>query len=317
MKRITIICILLMMVFGSSAVAFRLDPIFPGWGCPMDARLTEGEEEMFVVCDRDPQMGEGGVLRFEWVDGDWKYREELFSGLQMAHTLNLTPGGNLLISDSMNDRVLIVDPGEGVIWNSEDYGIVVEYPNDAELRADGNRILICENGSVEKRIVEIDIQSGDVTWEYSAFPFDEVHDCDYLENDNVIFVLSLSKTCLEVNRDGEKVWDYGNPDWGWVRNVERLPDGNTLVADDVNIYSVTPEYDENVVFSGTGSGRKQSLYNIHTTSQGVLCSTGLCIFMVNDGEIVWRLFGGSNRPHLIPPMSFDRWRMLKVLGYIK
>ena len=80
MKKIIIICILSMMLFGANAAAFRLYPKIQGMGCPMDVQLTDGEEVMYVVCDRGSQKDDGLVLRFEWIDEEWEFRGKVFSG---------------------------------------------------------------------------------------------------------------------------------------------------------------------------------------------------------------------------------------------
>ena len=281
---------------------------------PLDAQL-DGETLYGVYFFHKPlnfnsrqEKIAGFVAKFEWV-GEWEFVERISENLLSPHTINMTKEGNLLISETGRDRVFIIDTDGFIVWDSEDYGIEIWSPNDAEISEDGKRILVCEN--MDSKITEIELESGEVVWQYDLTPNEEIHDVDYLDNGNISFVKSLSKVYTEINRDGEEVWSHGNEEWGWVRNAERGESGNTLIADYHKIYLVTPDHRETVL-----THDMIALYNIHKTPEGLLTVSGNALIMLGKEGIKWVLTLPQIEKEELP-LQFNEWRELSVLGYVQ
>lgn len=137
---------------------------------------------------------------------------------------------------------------------STDYGQNAD-PNlnvsvyDTEKTFEGTTLLTDGHDTKNLRIIEVDMD-GDIVWEY-AVPRELINgqavgfDAEFLENGNVLFVLSGSGV-FEVDRDGNIVWSY--EDAQVSHDADRLENGNTLVnfgnndkKSDAQIKEVNPE----------------------------------------------------------------------------
>lgn len=319
MKRLVMVGLLVCLIASWGLTRENAPPGYYNLYYIMDAQLAS-ENELYLLCaDGTFWTGNDFVARFERVDDEWRFQERVFEDLFWSHTINITPERNLLISDSLRNRALIITPDGQVIWNSQDFGLVIIYPNDAELNADGTKVLICVNtpieNEIEPRLIEVDLESGAITLEF-IFPLgEEIHDPDYHDGDQIISVLmSLSKTYKEYTRDFEEVFSYGNENWVWPRNAEKISDGKILIADMHSISVITPDT-ERVVLSLDPD--KSFLYNIHVTPEGLLCAEWSRVFMLDrQGNIKWQLrFPRSDQSQI--PIPFDVLRNLAELGYVK
>jgi len=108
-------------------------------------------------------------------------------------------------------------------------------------------------GCVENRIVEIDVETNEIVWNYSWYDafihYHEVHDADRLENGNTVIIDMGNNRVFTVDRSGEIRWEwqaenhitpgtdfyeeYGGPkkegpesDWTHMNDVDRLDNGN-------------------------------------------------------------------------------------------
>ena len=145
----------------------------------------------------------------------WKYEALLVGGLRSAHNAEFL-GDEMLFTDTENYRVLIAEATNGiysdnpdfqVVWNSmADAGHVFHYPNDANFLSNGN-ILITERDM--HRVIEINRDTGEIEWQFGANG-----------------VLGSDDSHL-----------HG------PHNADRLPNGNTILADSRNdrILEVDPE----------------------------------------------------------------------------
>lgn len=291
-----------------SPTTYELDQVVYN---PMDAHL-DGDILQVLYGDQG-KVGQGFVAQFTWVDDAWELEERIYAdlpdGLRFAHSMNPVPAG-WLISDSANSQVVEIDFDGAVIWNSADLGIVMEYPNDAELSPDGFYFLICDNSEGKQRVIEVEIATGEIVWEHATS--EETHDADYLDNGHVMYVRSLSKTVEEVSRDHELIWKHQIND-DWPRSAERLENDNTLIASNTAIFEIAPDHQENKII-----GELEELYNIHLTSQGILATTWKAVLMIEmDGSILWNLQLPIEDLQGAPIISPDKRRMLSIQSFHK
>lgn len=166
----------------------------------------------------------------------WMYGE----GLIFAHSAKLTARGNILISDTTNNRIVEVNREGKMTWTSESWrnglgtlsdGSRFSYPNDAEETPEG-RILISDRNN--DRIVEFD-REGRIFWAYDKLI--RPHNADRLPNGNTMVADSEANMVKEIDPRGKIVWSYGDGSakmMHWPRDADRLPTGNTLIADSKN-----------------------------------------------------------------------------------
>jgi sugar lactone lactonase YvrE len=161
-------------------------------------------------------------------------------GLIFAHSAKPTSGGNILISDTTNNRILEVNRQGNVVWTSESWhgdqgtlsdGSRFDYPNDAEETPEG-RILVSDRNN--DRILEFD-REGRIFWAYDKLI--RPHNADRLANGHTMVADSEANIVKEIDPKGNVVWSYGDGSTKtlhWPRDADRLPNGNTLIADSKN-----------------------------------------------------------------------------------
>jgi sugar lactone lactonase YvrE len=166
----------------------------------------------------------------------WIFEE----GLIFAHSAKLTARGNILISDTTNNRIIEVNREGKLVWTSESWrgglgtlsdGSRFDYPNDAEETPEG-RILISDRNN--DRIIEFD-REGRIFWVYDRLQ--RPHNADRLPNGNTMVADSEANIVKEIDPQGKIVWSYGDgsaKNLHWPRDADRLPNGNTLIADSKN-----------------------------------------------------------------------------------
>ena len=182
-----------------------------------------------------------------------------FEDLNFAHGAEIRDD-MVLISDTGNDRVIIVDRNiKQIIWSTDEItlsdGSKLKYPNDADF-IDDNRILITDRDN--HRVIEIDL-NGNILWQFgeTGVPGNDLshlkfpHNADRLPNGNTIICDSENNRILEVDPSGKVVWIYEDG-LNWPRDADRLPNGNTLIVDSRNgkVIEVSPE--GSIVWSFTG-----------------------------------------------------------------
>ena len=153
-----------------------------------------------------------GVLLWAYLNGD----------LIWAHSANPTSGGDIIISDTENDRAIIVNKRGEIVW---EYSDGLNYVNDAKEIAPG-RVLISDRDN--SRVIEVDTASRSIVWSYTAL--DHQHNPDRLPNGNTIIANSGVNRIVEVDSLGNIVWTYSGT-LNWPRDADRLSNGNTLITD--------------------------------------------------------------------------------------
>jgi hypothetical protein len=124
--------------------------------------------------------------------------------------------GNLLICFRNVNQIATLDrKTRKVLWAWGEG--VLEWPHHPTMLDNGN-ILIFDNGAFRKysRVIELDPAAETIVWEYMADPPKDFYtygkgSAQRLPNGNTLICEGDRGRVLEVNRDGEVVWDWMNP----------------------------------------------------------------------------------------------------------
>ena len=141
---------------------------------------------------------------------------------------------NTLITDSNNHRVIEIGSAGTIVWemNATDG---LSFPWDAERLSDDNTLITDKHNN---RVIEVD-NAGNTVWAMTGLNHPE--DAERLSNNNTLIADYRNHRVIEVNSAGGIVWQYGtgSPDepgsgpneLNNPTDAERLPNGNTLIAD--------------------------------------------------------------------------------------
>jgi len=201
--------------------------------------VMEKNKHILIADSGDWDRSGAKVVEFD-AEGqpDWVYT----GGLDFPHSAYPMPNGNVLISDTGNDRVIEVNRGGKIVWNTDNLGggggylgngklsngAHLLYPNDAYPLANGN-ILISSRFS--NAVYEI-TKAGKVVWSCDRFMFRQ-HNPRLLPNGDLIVADSDHARGLIINHACNKiVFDYGpglpyDPTVEWPRSFQ--PDGPDYV----------------------------------------------------------------------------------------
>jgi len=175
----------------------------------------------------------------------WRYD----TGLKFAHSAKLMPNGNILITDTSNNRIIEVNRNGQLIFSSDEWsdgtgflsdGSKLSYPNDAHFMPSDSFVITDRNNN---RIVEAN-REGKIIKQFKNLK--HPHNGEFLSNGNLLFANSDANLVQEVDLTGKIVWSYGDSpleSLNWPRDADRLSNGNTLITDSKNnrVIEVTPE----------------------------------------------------------------------------
>jgi len=127
----------------------------------------------------------------------------------------VAPAGSVLLSFRTLSRIAIISADFGEVlwlWGRRE----LDGQHDATQLDSGN-ILVFDNGlkrGAPSRVVEVDASAGEIVWEYED---SELYTrlrggAQGLSNGNVLITESDEGHVLEVDRSGEVVWEFFNPD---------------------------------------------------------------------------------------------------------
>ena len=170
--------------------------------------------------------------------------------LSFVHSARQMENGNILITDTTNDRVIEVTRDKQIVFTSDEWGggtgnlsdgSHLGYPNDAYELEDGT-LFICDRNN--NRCVHVDRQ-GKVLWQFSE-GIEHPHNAHRLPNGNVLLSDSDRNKIMEISPQKEVVWFYGDGSTemlNWPRCSVRLENGNTVICDSKNarVIEVTQE----------------------------------------------------------------------------
>ena len=181
-------------------------------------------EQMFG--DKIQEITPEGAVVYEW--RSWEHlnvEEDIICPIEdrvewtHGNSLNVTPGGDLLVSYRVTSTVGIVDKASGDFKWKWGPGELDHQHHPTWL--DNGRILIFDNGyhrprSSFSRVIEVDPSTNEIAWEYKGNPAlsfysQAVSSCDRLPNGNTLICEGSPGRIFEVAPSTEIVWEYINP----------------------------------------------------------------------------------------------------------
>ena len=191
----------------------------------------------------------------------------------------LLPGGNVLIADQGNNRIIEVTPAKTIAWQypaNLDAGSPLANPNSAERLPNGDTLIADENNN---RAVEVD-HAGNVVWQYPAADAGTASQIGYvafasrLPNGNTLITDGMDSRILEITAQLTVAWTYdtskrpGSNVAPLASRALRLSNGNTLISDQFNHQVLEIDPGGNEVFSygsinvaGKGPGQLDGPYD--------------------------------------------------------
>lgn len=154
----------------------------------------------------------------------------------------------------------------------------------AEVAVDLGRLLVCEMG--QGKVIEFDA-AGKKTWERQVgqAPWG----CQGLPNGHRLVTSYQDRTVMEFDQEGNEVWRFNDLPGGPM-SVQRLDNGNTLLAcsDAMQIVEVSP--DKKIVWKVTVEGRPCFARRLEDGRTLVAQQAGQKVVEVDtDGKTVWEL----------------------------
>lgn len=184
----------------------------------------------------DPQVKEvnkNGDIVWSWYAGTHydrpPYENIVHQGWTHANSVTRLSNGNTMINlRNFNLTVFVNFAGEVV--REVDWSEKGDDPHEPEILPNGN-LLIALQGDIDYQAVELNMDTGDVAWQYGREGLNFNRDTDRLSNGNTLItaVVDGSAKIFEITADGEIVWQlttkgktldrYGP---GWFFNAQRI-----------------------------------------------------------------------------------------------
>jgi len=119
------------------------------------------------------------------------------------HNPDYLSNGNIMIADSLNNRVIeITKDTKEIVW---EFSNGLMWPRDCDELADGSLLI---TDSFNNRVIKIEKESKSIVWSFSRniiIPYE----ADELTNGNILISGEYAGLIYEVNAKGRIVWQYG------------------------------------------------------------------------------------------------------------
>jgi hypothetical protein len=136
------------------------------------------------------------------------------------NAVQLTPGGDVLLSSQKLDHILKISWPKGeVLWRWGGIGRL-SHQHDPTITPEGN-LLVFDNGSrhpiqARSRVLEVDMKTDKIVWQYfgsPVFSFISLHiaGAERLHNGNTLICEGETGRVLEVTPDKDICWEWMNP----------------------------------------------------------------------------------------------------------
>lgn len=272
------------------------------WPCDVE-RLPNGNT---LITDAGYWSGQGSEILEVDVLGNivWRYD----AGLSFAHSAKCLANGNILITDTSNDRIIEVNRECQVVLSSEDWGngsgklsdgSRLSYPNDAHLMPAGTFVITDRN---HDRVVEVD-RKGEILMQFKGLK--HPHNGEILPNGNLLVANSYENVVQEIDPVGTVVWSYGHlptQKLNWPRDADRLENGNTLITDSKNhrVLEVTPDGETVWLYQMEKRGHLYEADRLPNGNTLISVQQRFQILEVDSaGNVVWS-FRNFYRPEPLP-----------------
>lgn len=168
----------------------------------------------------------------QWTSGSGK----LSDGTRLGYPNNVeeVPGGNMLITDRDNNRIIFVDRNGNVIFSFEG----IKGPHNGHYLG-GKKIIFAS--APGNRVAQYDAQTNAIR-EFVNLELNEPKDVEPLTNGNTLITDSNNNRVIEVDGNNKIVWEYKGGLYG-PQSAIRLKNGDTLIVDSFNfrLMEVSPE----------------------------------------------------------------------------
>jgi len=234
----------------------------------------------------------------------WSYNKDL----RFAHSAKLIQGGKILVTDTSNNRILVIDRDAKIVLSSEEWGdgtgklsdgSKLFYPNNAHQLPTGHFVITDRNND---RVIVVD-KAGKVIRSFTGLK--HPHNGEVLVNGNLLFANSDANTVQELDSNGNVIWSYGDgrPEiLNWPRDADRLDNGNTLITDSKNhrVLEVTPECEIAWLYQMEKRGHLYEADRLQNGNTLISAQQRYLVFEVDKaGNIVWS-FKNFYRPQPLP-----------------
>jgi hypothetical protein len=192
-------------------------------------RLSNGNT---LITDAGTEMGHCSEL-IE-VDRDGEVVRALDAGFAFLHSVDVRSDGDIVLADTTNDRMVVLDRGGRVVVDSDEWsdgsgrlsdGSHLRYPNNVRCVDDGHTVVTDRNN--DRALVVTD--AGNVTRELAG-DVKRPHNAEVLEDGRFIVADSDNNRVAIYNASGAVVWEYIE-DLSWPRDADLLANGNVLITD--------------------------------------------------------------------------------------
>lgn len=234
----------------------------------------------------------------------WSYNKDL----RFAHSAKLIPGGNILVTDTSNNRILLINRDAKIVLSSEEWGdgtgklsdgSKLFYPNNAHQLPTGHFVITDRNND---RVIVVD-KAGKIIRSFTGLK--HPHNGKVLVNGNLLFANSDANMVQELDPNGNVIWSYGDgrPEiLNWPRDANRLDNGNTLITDSKNhrVLEVTPECEIAWLYQMEKRGHLYEADRLPNGNTLISAQQRYLVFEVDKaGNIVWS-FKNFYRPQPLP-----------------
>ncbi|MBN2566165.1 MAG: aryl-sulfate sulfotransferase [Candidatus Eisenbacteria bacterium] len=175
---------------------------------------SEGRELAFISLLRAFERSEFGA---SWIEDHPFPQEEDIFHTNSIQALDRSGRLQLLLSIRSIDTVAVLDVASGeIVW-----AMAGRWHKQHEAQFVGKNLLLFDNlglahegdGPNQSRVIEIDMESGELVWSFSepGFFTQRAGAQQRLPNDNTLITESEAGRVIEVTPDGRIVWEYVNP----------------------------------------------------------------------------------------------------------
>ncbi len=247
-------------------------------------------------------------------------------------------GGNILIADQFNNRILEVNPRtHAIVWQFGDGSSTagptsVVAPNDFQRVGRLNLVAgtgappgaepTCPTGCADNRVMLID-RSGHIVWQYgqagvTGSGFNQLNtpvQNTYLPNGHILITDQVNERVIEVNLAKQIVWQYGmtgvtGSHFNQLNNpnsAELLDNGHILIADQNNNRVIEVDRDHRIVWrygSPTSPKLNVAAFASRLPSGNTLITdqnNSRIVEVTAGGKVVWQYFTNTQPGSLASP----------------
>ncbi|MBD3185934.1 hypothetical protein GF325_03810 [Candidatus Bathyarchaeota archaeon] len=218
----------------------------------------------------------------------WFGRPSNTSLLKMQHNPDYMEDGNIIVADSENGRILMVNySSKEIYWDSSHY-ISLYWPRDADVCPDDDDTLLITD-SLNHRVLEYDMEAQVINWEFSKDIIQPYHS-DYLDDDKILIVGDISANVLIIDpNQGIIEWEYKN------RNSNDLFRSMFLILLSLPLVSLVRTWGKGIKYT-----TKKKIFMVSSSIGMIIMCMVLAIFPSIITKLLVRITDMVSRNNFIP-----------------